>query len=135
MVYNVQSLTEMEHRRLAITGTVTISSAKGISDAEALEGRALIRVCTDAQWKAASAPSFSLSVSEDGTTFKQLRVWQPTTPATTVIAAVTANTSLAYSIPPEWTDGAHSVKIVSGTVATTTPINKNRTVTLVYRLV
>jgi hypothetical protein len=135
MVYNVQSLTEMEHRRLAITGTVTISSGKGISDAEALEGRALIRVITDAQWKASSAPTLSLAVSEDGTTFKQLRVWHEATPTTTIIPAITANTSLAYAIPPQWTDGAHSVKIVSGTVATTTPLVKNRVVTLVYRLV
>lgn len=135
MAFDVQSRTEMEHRRLAITGTVTISSGKGISDAEALEGRAVVRIATDAKWNATTAPSMSLMVSEDGTTFKQLRVWHAATPTTTIVAAVTVNTSLSYSIPADWTNGAHSVKVVSGTVATSKPIAKNRTVTLVYRLV
>jgi hypothetical protein len=131
----VHSMTEIENMRIAVYGTVTISSGKGISDAEVLDGHAVVRIYTDANWKAASAPTLSLAVSEDGTTYRQLRVWQPSTPTTTVVGAITANTSQAYAIPPEWTDGAHSVKVVSGTVATTTPLVKNRTVGLVYRLV
>ena len=131
----VHSQTEIENMRIATYGTVTISSGKGISDAEVLDGLALIRITTDANWKAASAPTFSLAISEDGTTYRQLRVWREASPSTTFVAAITANTSLSYAIPPEWTNGAHSVKIVSGTVATTTPLVKNRTVTLVYRLV
>ena len=131
----VHSMTEIENMRIATYGTVTISSGKGISDAEVLDGLALVRIHTDAQWKAASAPSLSLAISEDGTTFKQLRVWQSATPTTTVVAAITANTSLSYVIPEEWTNGAYAVKIVSGTVATTTPLVKNRVVGLVYRLV
>jgi hypothetical protein len=51
------------------------------------------------------------------------------------VASITANTSLSYVIPADWTNGAYSVKIVSGTVATTTPLVKNRTIGLTYRLV
>ena len=129
------SMTEIENMRVATYGTVTISSGKGISDAEVLDGLALVRITTDALWKAASAPTLSFAVSEDGTTYKQLRVWNSATPATTIIPAITANTSLSYAIPADWTNGAHSVKIVSGTVATTTPLVKNRVVGLTYRLV
>ena len=131
----VHSRTEIENMRIATYGTVTISSGKGISDAEVLDGRALVRIHTDANWKAATAPTLTLAISEDGTTYKQVRIWHSASPTTTVVAAITANTSLSYSIPEEWTNGAYSVKIVSGTVATTTPLVKNRTVGLVYRLV
>ena len=131
----VHSMTEIENMRIATYGTVTISSGKGISDAEVLDGLALVRITTDALWKAASAPSLSLAISEDGTTYKQVRIWHSGSPTTTIVAAITANTSLSYAIPSDWTNGAYSVKIVSGTVATTTPLVKNRTVGLVYRLV
>ena len=135
MTYTFKSQHEVANMQLPTYGSVTISSGKGISDAELLDGRAIIRIHTDAQWKAASAPSLSLAISEDGTTYRQLRVWQSATPTTTVVAAITANTSLSYAIPEEWTNGAYAVKIVSGTVATTTPLVKNRTVGLTYRLV
>jgi hypothetical protein len=135
MTYTFKSVHEVENARIATTGTVTISSSKGISDAEAIDGRAVVRILTDEFWNATSAPSLSFQISEDGTTFYPLYYWSDATPTTAVLASVTVNTSLAYAIPPSWTQGAHSVKIVSGTTGTTTPLAKNRTVTLVYRLV
>jgi hypothetical protein len=128
-------MTEIENMRVATYGTVTISSGKGISDAEVIEGHALVRVTIPATWNATTAASASLMVSEDGTTYRQLYYWSATTPATAVLASVTVATGMAYALPEDWTNGAYSVKIVSGTVATSTPIAKNRVVGLVYRLV
>lgn len=135
MTYTFKSVHEVANLEIAATGTVTISSSKGISDAEELGGRAVLRVHTDDEWNATSAPSFSFLVSEDGDTFHPIYYWASTAPATPALASVTCNTSLAYVIPSEWTDGAHSIKIVSGTVGTTTPLAHNRVVTLVYRKV
>jgi hypothetical protein len=135
MTYTFKSRHEIENLRIPVTGSVTINSGKGISDAELLEGRALSRIYIPATWNATTAPTLSLSVSEDGTTFRQLYYWSAATPATAVLASVTVATGKAYALPEDWTIGAHSVKIVSGTVATTTPIAKNRIVGLVYRLV
>ena len=134
MTYTFKSQHEVANYQVPIYGTVTISSAKGISDAEALDGRAVVRLVIDANWNATTAPTLSLTVSEDGTTFRPVYYWSSTTPATPALASVAVNTSRSYAIPSDWTAGAHSVKIVSGTVGTTTPIDKNRVVGLVYRL-
>jgi hypothetical protein len=134
MTYTFKSQHEVANYQVPIYGTVTISSAKGISDAEALDGRALVRLVIDANWNATTAPTLSLTVSEDGTTFRPVYYWSSTTPATPALASVAVNTSRSFSIPADWTVGAHSVKVVSGTVGTTTPIDKNRVVGLVYRL-
>lgn len=135
MTYTFKSQHEIENLRIPVTGSVTIASGEGISDAEVLDGRAIVRVYIPSTWNATTAPSLSLAVSEDGTTYRQLYYWSATTPATSVLASVTVATGMAYALPEDWTVGAHSVKIVSGTVATTTPIAKNRVVGLVYRLV
>lgn len=134
MTYTWKSQHEVANMLLPTYGTVTISSGKGISDAEVLDGRALVRITIPATWNATTAPSASLMVSEDGTTYRQLYYWSATTPATAVLAAVTVATGKAYSLPEDWTVGAHSIKIVSGTVGTSKPIAKNRVVGLVYRL-
>jgi hypothetical protein len=134
-VNDARGLTDLANMKLATYGTVTIASGKGVSDAELLGGRAVVRIQTDALWKAASAPSLSLAISEDGTTYRQVYYFASATPTTAKIAAITANTSLSYAIPSNWTDGAYSVKVVSGTVGTTTPLVKNRVIGLTYRLV
>lgn len=134
MTYTFKSQHEVANYQVPTYGTVTISSAKGISDAEALDGRAVVRLVIPSTWNATTAPTLSLTVSEDGTTFRPVYYWSSTTPATPALASVAVNTSRSYSIPADWTAGAHSVKIVSGTTGTTTPIAKNRVVGLVYRL-
>lgn len=129
-----RSISEVANFEVPTYGTVTISSGKGISDAEELSGRAVVRLVIPSTWNATTAPTLSLTVSEDGTTFRPVYYWSSTTPATPALASVAVNTSRSYAIPADWTVGAHSVKIVSGTTASTTPIGKNRVVGLVYRL-
>ena len=131
----VHSKTEIENQRIAVYDTVTVSSGEGISDAIVLEGQAVVRIITPGDWVTASAPTVSLAVSEDGTTYRQVYYWNNASPTTAVIGAVTVATGCSYAIPSSWTDGAYSVKVVSGTVAATTPVEHDHVVGLVYRLV
>ena len=57
MTYTFKSQHEVANYQVPTYGTVTISSAKGISDAEVLDGRAVVRLVIDANWNATTAPS------------------------------------------------------------------------------
>jgi hypothetical protein len=121
--------------KLATYGTVTIASGKGVSDAELLSGRAVIRISTPGDWVIASAPLIGILVSEDGTTYKPAKYFATATPTTAKNAVITVATGASYAIPSNWTDGAYSVKLYTGTVATSTPIEHAHVFGLTYRLV
>ena len=62
-----RSISEVANYQVPTYGSVTINRGKGISDAEVLDGRAVVRLVIPSTWNATTAPTLSLTVSEDGT--------------------------------------------------------------------